>query len=307
LDSLLTSLEVNFVKLAECLVSPGWRLTMPGSDAPGIHYNLAGSGRMIVGDQPAIDLMPHTLAIVPQGQPFLIEGPSNLPAASSWRTLEGQVQDIAPGALRKFVAGDGTPQIILICGYFRASYGATIDLFASLPSPLVEHFSAVDQMDHKLKSAMAELVAQEVGAGAMTTALLKQVLVTLLRRSLSSTDLWVERFSMLGDPQIARAFADMVARPGAPHSVQSLAQTASLSRSAFMARFTAAFDRSPVAVLRQLRMQHAAILLAAGHLSIDQVAHGVGYGNRNSFSRAFRKVHGSDPSEYRAEAQRSPQ
>ena len=32
---------------------------------------------------------------------------------------------------------------------------------------------------------------------AMTTAILKQVLVTLVRRSLNSTSVWLERFSIL--------------------------------------------------------------------------------------------------------------
>ena len=62
--------------------------------------------------------------------------------------------------------------------------------------------------------------------GAMARGLLKLVLVALLRRSLAFLNVWVERFSMLGDPQIARAFAEMAARPVAPHTVQSLSQLA---------------------------------------------------------------------------------
>jgi hypothetical protein len=31
LDRLMTALEVNFVKLAECLVSPAWRLSFPAA------------------------------------------------------------------------------------------------------------------------------------------------------------------------------------------------------------------------------------------------------------------------------------
>jgi AraC family transcriptional activator of mtrCDE len=200
------------------------------------------------------------------------------------------------------VAGEGEPQLVLICGYFRAIYGNSIDLFGSLATPIVEQFDAADQMDQKLKSAVAELVAQEVGMGAMTAALLKLVLVPLLRRSLSSLDIWVERLPMLGDPRIARAFADMAARPLASHTVHSLSHAVGLSRSAFMARFAAAFGQSPMAVLRQLRMRHAAGLLIANTLSIDQVAHRVGYKSRSSFSRVFRRIYGSDPTEYRAAA-----
>ena len=108
---------------------------------------------------------------------------------------------------------------------------------------------------------------------------------------------------MLGDPQIARAFADMTARTSALHTVDSLSHAVGLGRSIFMARFSAAFGQPPMVVLRQLRIRHAAILLAANVLSIDQIAHSVGYGGRSSFSRAFRKIYGSDPTEYRATAQ----
>src|SRR5260370_19778029 len=126
----------------------------------------------------------------------------------------------------------------------------------------------------------------------MTTALLKQVLVILIRRSLKSTNGWVERFSLLSDPQIARAFSEMVTRPGASHCVNSLSQKVGLSRSVFMSRFATTFGCSPMAILRQLRMRHAAELLSTSHLSIDQVSYGVGYASRSSFFRAFRKAYG---------------
>jgi hypothetical protein len=60
LDNLMMTLEVEFVKLAECVVSPGSRLTMAATNAPGIHYDLMGMGRMIVGNHPAIDLQPRS-------------------------------------------------------------------------------------------------------------------------------------------------------------------------------------------------------------------------------------------------------
>jgi AraC family transcriptional activator of mtrCDE len=301
LDSLINALEVHFVKLAECLVSLGWRLALDSIDAPGIHYNLQGRGRMIIGDYPPIDLLPHTLVIAPKGQPFVLEVPKD---QERTKTSGGHWQKFEPEALRRFVAGEGKPELMLICGYFGASFGGSLELFTTLSSPIVEQFDAGDQLDYKLKSALAELAAQEVGMGVMTTALLKQVLITLFRRSLSSLSLWVERFSVLGDPQIARAFADMVARPGDPHSVQTLSQKVGLSRSVFMARFAASFGRPPMAVLRQLRMRHAAVLLATNNLSIDQVSYDVGYASRSSFFRAFRKAYGSDPSDYRADAHR---
>jgi AraC family transcriptional activator of mtrCDE len=303
---LMTTLDVNVVWLTECLVSPGWRLSFPASDMPAIHYNLAGSGQMVVGDAPAIPLDPHTLIITPPRQPFRIDVTIDQGLAAL-RVMEARWQSgDSSEVLHRFVAGDIEPMVMLICGYFRASYGRSIDLFATLPSPIVERFETADDLEHTLRSALAEISAQQVGAEAMATALLKQVLVTLLRRSLNSTDLWLERFSLLSDPQVARAFVDMLARPGAPHSLRTLSETAGLSRSAFMARFAAAFGCSPMALLSQLRMRHAADMLAANVLSIEQIAHAVGYTSRSSFFRAFRQIYGHDPSDHRAAARRPP-
>jgi AraC family transcriptional activator of mtrCDE len=299
LDNLLTVLDVNFVRLSECLVSSGWRLELGEVDAPGLHYNIAGTGRMVVGDL-VIELKPHTLVILPARQQIRLEVPSDDVEAPALEILDGRAMAFPHGEILRFVAGRNEPRIILICGYFRAMYGASMDLFASLAAPIVEQFDASDQLDRKLKSALTELVAQEAGVGAMTTSLLKQVLVVLLRRSLRSIDLWVERFPMFSDPHIARAFADMVTQPGAPHSIQSLSESACLSRSAFMAHFTSLFGRAPMEALREIRMRQAAALLANDSMSIEQIARAVGYERRSSFLRAFRKAYGNNPSDYRA-------
>jgi len=188
---------------------------------------------------------------------------------------------------------------MLICGYFHASYGQTAELFGTLPSPIAEQFDASHQLDAKLKAAMAELVAQEVGSRAMSSALLKQIIVALLRRSLTSLDHWAERFAMLSDPQIARAFAEMAANPGAPQTVKSLAARACLSRSAFMGRFVALVGSTPMAVLRELRLQQAARQLRLNESTVEQVGRAAGYRSRIAFSRAFRRAFGCDPSDYR--------
>lgn len=293
-DRLVAALDVEFRKLAECLVSPGWRLSMPASAMPSIHYNLLGTGRMLVEGEAPISLSPHTLVIIPPGRAFHIDALDEPRTPLKTVVIEA-AKHFAPGALRRCVAGEDEPEIMLVCGYFRAVYGVSIDLFGAFTSIIVEQFDSCDRVDQQLKAALSELVAQEIGMGAMTGILLKQVLVTLLRRSANSLSLWVERFPVLSDPQVSRAFAEMVSRPGEPHNVNSLAQVAGVSRSAFMARFRALFGQSPMAVLRDLRMKQAVILLNVNVLSHTQIAHEVGYESYSGFLRAFRKVYGEVP------------
>jgi AraC family transcriptional activator of mtrCDE len=303
LDRLMTALDVSYLLLSECLVSRGSRLQVGAVDMPGMHYNLSGFGRLVVGEMPPIELKPHTLVILPPGCPFRLEAANSRGQFTNLSHVDYKAQ-VTPGALlQRLVAGHAdAPEVVLICGYFKASYGSSMDIFDRMNGPIVETFTAEDRLDQKLKDAAAELIAQEVGSGAMSAALMKQVLVSVLRRSLVSQKLWVERFSILKDPQIARAFADMVARPGAPHTVLTLCHTSGLSRSAFMTRFHETFGASPMAVLRQIRMRHATALLEADTLSIDQIAAACGYASRSSFIRAFQKSVGDDPSQLRASA-----
>ena len=300
LGILLEMLEVNVITLMECLISRNWQLSFPASETAGIHYNLEGIGQMCVGTGPAIPLTQHTLVITPPRQPFRIDAATGQGAASRAGVLEAQLKSGGvSGTVKRISAGSSDPELIMISGYFHASYGSSIDLFATLASPIVEQFDATDQLGYRLEAALAELVDRQVGMQAMATVLLKQVLITLLRRSLSSGHL-LQQFSILSDPQITRAFGRMAANPGALHSVTTLSETAGLSRSAFMARFAGAVGCSPMAALRQLRMRQASNLLTANVLSIEQIAHAVGYASRSSFSRAFRHAFGNDPAEYRA-------
>lgn len=301
LDKLMTTLDITFVRLSQCLLAAGANLAVARVDACTIHYCLRGVGFILMDGESPIRLTPHTLVIVPPGRAMRIVA-TERPAALR-NVGKSSVGLFVPGSSYRRTVGDGQPTLVLACGTFRATYGPALDLFASLAAPIVETFDVHDQLDQVIACALAELAAQDVGVGPMSAALLKVVLLALLRRCLVSTKAWVERFAILSDPPIARAFAEMASRPSLPHTVQSLSHAVGLSRSAFMARFSAAFGEAPMSLLRRLRMRHAADLLSANALSIDQVALNVGYQSRSSFTRSFRRYYGSDPSEYRSNAQ----
>jgi AraC-like DNA-binding protein len=302
LNNLMRALDIDVVALTEILVPRGHRAEMRMVDAPAIHYNLSGSGRISIDGRPEMPLVPHLLIIVPPKTPFTIEVAGD----------EGPVKVIdrdclirdENGMLRVAVANEKA-EVVQICGFFNASFGQSVGLFRDLREPVIEQFEPTDKIDVKLREAMQELLLQELGTGAMTASLLKQVIVALVRRSMKSSHYWTDRFAILSDRQITHAFADMVARPGAAHTVLSLAHTAGLSRSAFMAHFSGIFGRSPMTVLRDLRMRQAALELTTSASPIDLVAQNAGYDSRSSFVRAFRKAFKRDPSDYRQSSRSS--
>jgi AraC-like DNA-binding protein len=278
MNRLLSSLEVDFLRLEVCHVTNGQSWSHSVEDGTGIHYTRSGVGKMRVGGGTPLVLAPHTLVITPQSK------------------------------LQALEANAASQELVCFQGVFKASFGGSVSLFSRLPGPLVECFLPGDRLEILLQGALEEMTTCHVGSAAMAAALLKQVLVIVLRRALVSANLWVEKFTLLRDPRIARAFSEMLARPGARHSVDTLAVACGMSRSAFTAAFTQVLGEAPMTVLRQLRMRRAKMLLAGRALSIDQVAGAVGYSSRSSFRRALRKagVHASGGVTARLESESPP-
>jgi AraC-like DNA-binding protein len=101
------------------------------------------------------------------------------------------------------------------------------------------------------------------------------------------------------DPAVAAVVRAITERPADPWTVERMARLVHLSRSALAERFRREVGRSPVRVLRDLRMQHARRLLADPSRSVEQVGHTVGYGSAAAFSRAFSAHHRMAPQAWR--------
>ncbi|NHN55820.1 helix-turn-helix transcriptional regulator [Calidifontibacter sp. DB0510] len=83
-----------------------------------------------------------------------------------------------------------------------------------------------------------------------------------------------------------------------PWTLDSLAEAVHLSRSQVVRVLEATVGLSPMACLRQLRVQHMARLLASTDLPVAAVARAVGWDAKYA-SRAFRAVYGMSPTEFR--------
>ena len=81
-----------------------------------------------------------------------------------------------------------------------------------------------------------------------------------------------------------------------PWTRDELAQRLGLSGERLRRLSQEAVGESPMAYVTQLRMQHAAALLASGRYAVTEVAQRVGYDNTLAFSTAFKRVMGTTPS-----------
>ena len=87
-------------------------------------------------------------------------------------------------------------------------------------------------------------------------------------------------------------------RVNTPWTVESLAEAAGMSRSAFAARFKELLGQTPLEYVTGWRMQRAMRLLAQRDKKLIDVARSVGYESDAAFSKAFKRVVGVSPGGY---------
>jgi AraC-like DNA-binding protein len=109
------------------------------------------------------------------------------------------------------------------------------------------------------------------------------------------------------DPQIGAAVKAIHQNVDRPWTVESLADAAGMSRSAFALRFKELLGQGPVEYVTEWRMQKAVQLLQERDKKLFEIAKSVGYESDAAFSKAFKRVLGVTPGEHRRNSTLSPQ
>ncbi len=194
-----------------------------------------------------------------------------------------------------------------VCKLFCASYTLEGDMaqpfFSMLPKFI--HIKANEINDNPQLNRLLQLIISEnksstIGSDVVISSLIDALLVYIIRHLLKSAQSesynWI---SSLQDPKLGPAIQLMHKYPSKKWTVETLAESVFMSRSAFSKRFTESTGCSPAAYLSRWRIDLAAKFLRETHSSIYHIATEVGYESETSFSKAFKKYRSSSPAQYR--------
>ena len=198
--------------------------------------------------------------------------------------------------------GGGAPTTI-VCGSLSFDRASLKPITQLLPSfILIKADQAQSLALHNAMQAMAsEMAEQAPGSEVVATRLAEVLFIYALRVHIASGVGWRNKGWLRGifDAQIGAALSAIHARVNTPWTVESLAEAAGMSRSAFAARFKELLGQTPLEYVTEWRMQKAMHLLQQpGRKKLVDVARSVGYESDAAFSKAFKRVVGSNPSEY---------
>ena len=201
------------------------------------------------------------------------------------------------------IDGGGEERTHMVCGFLGCDSRPFNPLIEALP-PILHIPSADTAHSSWLKEftrfAVMEANQKRVGGSGILSKLGELMFAELVRRYVES--LPEESRGWLGglrDRYIGRALNLMHGEPTRAWTLQDLAKESGMSRSSFAERFTGYVGIPPMQYLQKWRLQIAASRLVDGGASIAAIAADVGYESEAAFSRAFKRVIGASPADWR--------
>ena len=279
--------EARFSKLVECAGT--WRTHRQSTGEPFYCAVLEGQCRLTVDGQPEVLLRPGDFVLVPATRDLVNE--SLDPPAAGVITAPMQIGD---GHFR--VGPPHGPAVLRMrIGHCRFGAPDAALLVSLLPQMVLVR--GEPRLATLMQLVADETRAQRPARELVLERLLEVLFIEAFRCGAGATSV-PGLAKGLADPRLAAALRVFHANPEYSWTVSTLAAEASLSRSAFFARFTRLVGLPPMEYLLTWRMALAKRLLRERELGMDQVAERVGYASASTFTTAFARHAGIAPARY---------
>jgi len=297
-DFILDQMGIQAKPFALCELSGKGELGLGQDSAARLHYVLSGQGEILIPGQPNLPVSRGTMVIVPALRSHTLR---------SFGVGADPLPQCRPAGLNlvhlvhRQESGNELGGLVAICTHINLSLKNLHNVIDLVRSPIVDTVGNNPGLAIPVNQILQEIANPSLGSRAMLRALLQQAMIALMRRKLQTSDLEVAWMQALRDPRLWSVLTYMMKTPGDDHTLETLAEQAGMSRSTLAHRFSEAYGKGPMELVRELRMQKAAELLVRTDLPVKRISAEVGFKSRTAFARAFVAATGLPPRSYRRE------
>ncbi len=185
----------------------------------------------------------------------------------------------------------------IVCAYVEFGAGMLNPLIRALPEVLIIPLESVKELAPTVELLFTEAFGDHPGRQTAVDRLSEYFLVLLLRTAMKQGLVEGGVLVGLADPRLAKVIGAMHARPEHPWSLETLADTAGMSRARFAVHFRETVGVTPFDYLADWRIGVAQTLLKRGK-PLKIVAPSVGYASSTALTRAFCQRIGMSPTEW---------
>ncbi|CAH0355412.1 MULTISPECIES: AraC family transcriptional regulator [Sphingomonadaceae] len=296
LDQILAVLAVDVKEFAICEFASSSAIEIPPLEQIEVHFVLAGSLHLKIGDDPIMTVPQGGIVLVP---PLIRQVIGGSPAPSSMFSPSETCSRRRDG-LMHYDASMGEPASVLIaCGQITADFAGSFGPFDGLREPIYSLLADEPFARSAFERILLETRITSIGSKALIASLMKSCLILAIRRFAEKQGSRRALPGLFEGPSLARAVAQVMENPAANHTLVGLARSAGMSRSKFAKMFAETVGSPPMEFVARTRLDHARNLLLSTQLPVSIVANRVGFISRSHFSRAFRNTFGMDPTKMR--------
>ena len=242
-----------------------------------------------------VELKAGDVAFLPKGRTHFI---ANSPGT------ECMPMEIMPGmSCMETDVSDVDADTRVLCGIFRPIDDFQHPLFLTLPefihARFSEHKNSVSWAAHAAYAIDTAVEQNSPGVEALVDRLYEILFIQLLQNFYSNSESTTSYFSSRSVPRIYSALESIHKEPAAKWTLESLADIAHLSKSAFTNKFRDAIGMSPMSYVNAWRMYKARAMVRSTGISIRTIAHQVGFRTQTGFNKAFKQYFGINAKQMR--------
>ncbi|MCF7750391.1 AraC family transcriptional regulator [Bacillus subtilis subsp. subtilis] len=184
------------------------------------------------------------------------------------------------------------------CAHLQFEGAGNNPVAAALPAAICLPLDQLYGGQPILSVLFEEAFAQRCGRQALLDRLFEVVLIQILRALMESGQLRVGLLAGMAHPRLRHALVAMHDTPAEEWTLESLAQRAGMSRSAFADTFRDTIGSTPGQYLQGWRTRLVQQALRKGQ-PLKRIAIDVGYGSEAALSRAFKAQTGHSPRQWK--------